>query len=110
MPIINAPGAWDITKGGDFPIVILDSGIDMDKTELATKIMHPYDAENLNQNINDLSICGHGTAVAGAAAAITNNGIGVAGVGWDTKIIPVKITQDSDPQCLGWSDAVLRGV
>ncbi|MCH7559933.1 MAG: S8 family serine peptidase [Thaumarchaeota archaeon] len=110
LPIINAPGAWDITKGGDFPIVILDSGIDMDHPDLATKIIHPYDAENLNQNINDLSICGHGTAVAGAAAAITNNGIGVAGVGWDTKIIPVKITQDSDPQCLGWSDAVLRGV
>jgi len=105
---VNAEGAWDITKGGDFPIVILDSGIDVDHPDLASKIIHPYDAENpSNPNINDLPQCGHGTGVAGNAAAATNNGVGISALGWDTKIIPVKITRDN---CLGYSDSVLYGV
>lgn len=105
---INAEGAWDVTKGGDFPIVILDSGIDVDHPDLASKIIYPYDAENpSNPNINDLPQCGHGTGVAGNAAAVTNNGVGISGLGWDTKIIPVKITRDN---CLGYSDSVLLGV
>jgi hypothetical protein len=44
---------------------------------------------------------------------VTNNGIGVAGVGWDTMIIPVKITDDNasgSTQCYGYSSGVLNGV
>ena len=115
LPVINAPGAYDITYGNGFPIVILDSGVDMDHSDLSSKIIHPYNGFTLIEApVNHVNGCGHGTPVAGAAAAITNNANGVAGVGWDTQIIPVKITDDTAPsgktQCYGWSNAVLRGV
>ena len=116
LPMINAPGAYDITHGDIFPIVILDSGADMDHSDLSSQIIHPYNGFTLVEApVDHVNGCGHGTPVAGSAAAITNNANGVAGVGWDTKIIPVKITDDTaasnDPQrCYGWSNAVLEGV
>lgn len=116
LSVINAPGAYDITHGNGFPIVILDSGIDMDHSDLSSKIIHPYNGFTLIEApVDHVNSCRHGTPVAGAAAAITNNANGIAGVGWDTQIIPVKITDDTaesnDPfRCYGWSNAVLKGV
>ena len=115
LPKINAPGAYDITHGDVFPIVILDSGIDMDHSDLASQIIYPYNGLTLVAGpVDHVNNCGHGTPVAGSAAAITNNANGIAGVGWDTQIIPVKITNDNaaidGTQCYGWSNGVLRGV
>ncbi len=111
---INAPGAWDYTKGDMYPIVILDSGIDFDHPDLQSKIIFPYNGyTDSTSGVDNQNGCGHGTLVAGSAAALTNNGIGVAGVGWDTMIIPVKITNDAasgSTQCYGYSSGVLRGV
>jgi len=116
LPMIKSPQAYDITHGNGFPIVILDSGIDMDHSDLSSKIIHPYNGFTLIEApVDHVNSCRHGTPVAGAAAAITNNTNGIAGVGWDTQIIPVKITDDTaasnDPfRCYGWSNAVLKGV
>lgn len=111
---INAPGAWDQTKGDMYPIVILDSGIDFDHPDLQSKIIFPYNGyTDSTSGVDNQNGCGHGTLVAGSAAAVTNNGIGVAGVGWDTLIIPVKITNDAasgSTKCYGYSSGVLRGV
>ena len=115
LPKINSPQSYDITHGEGFPIVVLDSGIDMDHSDLNSKIIYPYNGLTQTPGpVDHVNGCGHGTPVAGAAAAITNNNNGIAGVGWDTQIIPVKITDDSAPsgqtQCYGWSNGVLRGV
>jgi len=114
LPKINSEGAWDITKGSTDPIVILDSGIDMNHPDLQDKIMSPYNGLTLIEApVDHQNGCDHGTPVAGSAAAFTNNGVGVAGVGWETQIIPIKITDDSDSgstQCWGWSSGVLNGV
>ena len=111
---INTFGAWDYTKGAVDPIVILDSGIDFDHPDLQSKIIFPYNGlTQLTSGVDHQNGCGHGTLVAGSAAAVTNNGIGVAGVGWDTLIIPVKITDDNasgSTKCYGWSSGVLNGV
>ena len=116
---INTYGAWDYTKGDVNPIVILDSGIDFDHPDfifpnLQSKIIYPYNGyTNLETGVEHQNGCGHGTMVAGSAAAVTNNSIGVAGVGWDTLIIPVKITDDSatgDTKCYGYTSGVVRGV
>ena len=116
---INVYDAYDITKGSSNPVAILDSGIDFDhpdfiRPDLTSKIIYPYNGyTNLETGVEHQNGCGHGTPVAGSAAAVTNNGIGVAGVGWNTQIIPIKITNDAasgSTQCYGYSSGVLNGV
>jgi serine protease len=50
-----------------------------------------------NNPIPASSDAGHGTHVAGIASAVTNNSIGVAGIGYKCKILPVKVSPDNDP-------------
>ena len=112
---INSPASYDITHGEGFPIVILDSGIDMDHSDLQSNIIYPYNGITQTAGpVDHVNNCGHGTAVAGAAAAITNNNNGIASVGWNSTIIPVKITDDNaiinGQECYGWSNGVLNGV
>lgn len=89
---IDAPKAWDIHKGSHTIIVaIIDEGVDTNHNDLKAKIVTPYDAIDGDNNQEPKPWDGHGTACAGIAAAITNNGIGVAGIGWKVKIMPVRI-------------------
>ncbi len=89
---IDAPEAWDIDKGSASIIVaIIDEGVDTNHEDLQNKIVTPYDATDGDNNQQPKSWDGHGTACAGIAAAITNNNKGVAGTGWKTKIMPVRI-------------------
>lgn len=89
---IDAPEAWDIDKGSPGIIVaIIDEGVDINHEDLKNKIVTPYDATDGDNNQQPKSWDGHGTACAGIAAAITNNNKGVAGTGWKTKIMPVRI-------------------
>jgi len=50
----------------------------------------------LSANTDTADINGHGTAVAGTAAATSNNALGVASIGWKAKIMPVRITNSAD--------------
>jgi len=89
---VQAPGAWDISKGrSDIIIAVLDTGFDASHPDLAGKFVGGY---NAHSNNNDWSSapCGHGNKVAGVAASATNNGAGVAGLGWENKILPIKVT------------------
>ena len=105
LQAINAPSAWDITKGTSIPIAILDTGVESTHPDLKDKLTLGYNFYNNNNDLSD--ICGHGTMVAGTAAAITNNGIGVSGVAWNNPIIPIKI---SDANCYGSYSAMINGI
>jgi len=108
LPTIQADAAWDITQGdASIPIAILDSGVDPTHPDLAGKLQNGYNFYNDNDDWTDTNNCGHGTKVAGAAAAISNNGIGVAGVAWDNPIIPIKIT---DSNCYGYYSTMIKGI
>ncbi|NIN36498.1 MAG: S8 family serine peptidase, partial [Gammaproteobacteria bacterium] len=48
---------------------------------------------NGNNDVSDVH--GHGTAVAGTIAAATNNSLGVASVSFNSKIMPMRITDDN---------------
>ncbi len=91
LPKISAPTAWDTTVGSTtVTIAILDSGIDSTHPDLAGLLVPGWNFYDNNSNLADVS--GHGTAVAGIAAALSNNGLGVAGVTWNCRIMPLRIT------------------
>ncbi len=87
---IDAPEAWDLFTGEDnVTLAVIDSGVDGTHVELASKMVP---GRNTNNNSDDTrDACPHGTHVAGTAGAIGNNGIGVAGVSWGVKIMPIRV-------------------
>ncbi|NIO48381.1 MAG: S8 family serine peptidase [Candidatus Aminicenantes bacterium] len=88
---IKATSAWEETKGDeDIVIAILDTGVDLNHPDLDDKIYSSgFDFINVDSDATDDE--GHGTHVAGIAAAETDNGEGIAGVAWNCKILPVKV-------------------
>jgi len=89
---IDAPEAWDIHKGsGNIIVAIIDEGVDTEHKDLKAKIVTPYDATDGDNNQEPNSWDGHGTACAGIAAAMTHNGLGVSGIWWNVKIMPIRI-------------------
>src|SRR5439155_5568247 len=90
LQAIGLPAAWDRTTGSDGQVLaILDSGVDLDHPDLAGRLLPGWDFVN-NDNV-PADDNGHGTMVAGVAAARTNNERGVAGVAWRGWIMPVKV-------------------
>jgi thermitase len=91
LPQILAPQAWDTTQGGPGAVIaILDSGVDATHPEFAGRLVAGRNTYSNNTTTTDQY--GHGTEVAGAAAAGTNNGVGVAGVAGAASIMPVRVT------------------
>jgi thermitase len=91
LPKISAPAAWSVTTGDSSIIIaILDSGVNSSHEDLAAKIVPGWNTYSNNSDTNDLH--GHGTNGAGAAAALGNNGRGVASVAWGCKIMPIRVT------------------
>jgi pyruvate/2-oxoacid:ferredoxin oxidoreductase beta subunit len=90
LPIISAPDGWDMCTGSDIaPIAIIDSGVDPTHPDLSDKLLCGYNFVENNTDTHDVH--GHGTAVAGTAAAISNNVAGVAGVAWGNPIMPLAV-------------------
>jgi thermitase len=97
---IQAPQAWDVTTGSsDVKIAILDTGIDQDHPDLASKIVANWNFTT-SSTVDDRY--GHGTHCAGIAAAITNNSIGVAGVGFNTSLMNGKVLDDKGSGYYSW--------
>ncbi|SPP99478.1 Serine protease, subtilase family [Candidatus Sulfobium mesophilum] len=91
---ISAPQAWDVSRGSaGATIAILDSGVDPAHPDLAGKLVGGYNFRANNTDTHD--VYGHGTKVAGSAAAIANNGIGVAGVAWESTIMPLVVADST---------------
>ena len=87
---IGAPTAWDVTQGENVTIAILDSGVDATHPDLASRLVPGWNFYDNNSNTSD--VYGHGTQVAGAAAAASNNALGVASVAGMARIMPIRVT------------------
>jgi hypothetical protein len=90
---INAPTAWNTSVGTGVTVAILDSGIDATHPDLVGQLVPGWNFYDNNSNTAD--VYGHGTLVAGTVAALGNNGLGVAGVAWGAKLMPVRVTDTS---------------
>jgi subtilisin family serine protease len=86
---IGAPTAWDTSQGAGVTIAILDSGVDVNHPDLVARLVPGYNIYSGNTDLTD--VCGHGTAVAGVAAASSNNATGVAGVAGAASLMPIRV-------------------
>lgn len=87
--------AWDIsTSSGDVIVAVLDTGVDYTHPELAPNMWTGPSGEHGYNVITDtpdpMDDFGHGTHCAGIIGASGNNGIGITGAAWKTKIMAVK--------------------
>jgi len=103
---IDAPDAWDVSVGITSTVLaIIDTGVDLDHPDLAEKVVPGYDFVNDDAIPQDNH--GHGTHVAGIAAAVTNNATGVAGVCPECRIMPLKaLNSDNWGYYSWWADAI----
>ncbi len=88
---VDLPAAWDLAHGDpSLVIAILDSGIDPTHPDLAGQLVPGWNFWDDNADTHD--VFGHGTEVAGVAAATTDNGTGIAGAAWGCALMPVRVT------------------
>lgn len=133
LPKILAPVAWDVVKQPRTPqeaasivVAVMDTGVDFTHPDLAANIWsNPNDLpgngddddndftddvrgwdfiDNDNNPVDDV---GHGTHVAGIIGAVGNNGLGVTGLCWQVKILPVRIIRKTSAGTFGTYSAAV---
>jgi len=102
---IEAPTAWETSTGRNVTIAILDSGIDATHPDLSGKLVPGWNVFGNNSDTSD--VYGHGTKVAGAAAATNNNATGVASVAGDARLMPIRVT---DTAGTGYLSQMAQGI
>jgi serine protease len=101
---VHAEQAWATSRGAGAVIAVVDTGADLTHPDLASKLVPGATFVGCDPSCGNGDWKGpdgvgqpndtHGTHVAGIAAAATGNGIGIAGVAPDAKIMPIKVLED----------------
>jgi len=129
----DLPGAWDITTGGaNVVVAVIDTGLRPHADISPARILPGYDmitdlsmandggardadpADPGNWVAADECYAGsaaknsdwHGTHVTGTIGAATDNGLGAAGINWNSKILPVRVLG----KCGGYSSDIIDGI
>ncbi|MBB6610812.1 S8 family serine peptidase [Pontibacter sp. Tf4] len=134
LKLVKAYGAWDITHGDTNVVIgVIDTGFRIDHQDLKNNIKYNYadpidgidndndgytdnfagwDFADNDNNVQSAPRWGsHGMMVAGVAGATPDNATGVAGIGYSTKILPLKVfSSSSDGAFGGGYDAIVYAV
>ncbi len=97
---IQAPAAWDILNQGNsnIKIAVVDDACETTHPELAGNIIAPYNAVTGTSNVEPTNNSwDHGTFISGLITANTNNGMGMASLGRGLSVLPIRITDSSNP-------------
>jgi hypothetical protein len=99
MFAIGAPSAWGYTRGSPgISIAIIDTGLDMSSRDFSNgKVAFAESVIDGNVAVGAAAVRdtdGHGTDIAGIAAANTNDGFGFAGAGYDVSLQIYKVFPD----------------
>ncbi|WP_094096178.1 S8 family peptidase [Paenibacillus physcomitrellae] len=106
LPITSTNQGWKLSKGtNDVIVAVVDTGVDLDHPDLAGRTLPGYNV--INPDEKPMDDVGHGTHVAGIIAANVNNREGIAGMTWNTKILPVKALDSSGS---GTTYSVAQGI
>jgi subtilisin family serine protease len=107
--IIGSREAWDVTLGnGSVKLAILDAPFQMDHPDLAANVEPGWDVVG-NAPVTNSTGIDHSTGAAGLAAAVINNGLGVAGI-VNCKVLPIRINGTLAEMYLGTQWAASNGV
>ena len=125
---LDAPEGWQIARGtGQTIVAVIDSGIDSTHPDLAANLWrNPREipgngvdddgngfvddivgANFVNNTGDPLDRLGHGTHVAGIIGAVGNNGVGISGVAWNTRIMALKFIDDNG---IGYTSNAIRAI
>lgn len=119
---IAAPEAWRVTRGGFVRVAVVDTGVDFRHPDLRGRLLAvrgsdltrntayrcPWEARGGRRSrAVAFDDNGHGTHVAGIVVARAGNGIGVAGVAPNARVLPVKVL---DSKGSGADARVARGI
>ncbi|MBZ4017455.1 S8 family serine peptidase [Streptomyces purpurogeneiscleroticus] len=105
LDALRMPAAWNTARGDDTVIAVVDTGVDLDHPDLKSRLVRGTDMVDGDGNPEDHN--GHGTHVAGIAAAATDNGVGIAGGAPGAKIMPVRVLTAAGS---GDKEDITRGV
>jgi subtilisin family serine protease len=101
---VDAGTMWEVAAQSPFVIAFLDAGVDS-HVELGNRILPGWNAVDGSSDTS--AVCSsHGTHVVGVAAAAGNNGLGIAGMNWAAKILPIKVVSG----CSGTETSVADGI
>ncbi|MBC8043295.1 MAG: S8 family peptidase [Rhizobacter sp.] len=119
---VEAAAAWEITKGDTSVVIgVVDDGVQWDHIDLLPNLrissgeisgngidddgngytddIHGWDFANGDNNPSP-TIGSHGTHCAGIAAAATDNGLGIASLGFNSRLLPAKAAPDNNPNSI----------
>lgn len=113
MQQIRLPAAWKLADGGGITVAVLDTGVGYENYKQfhllpdlqGVEFVDGYDFVDNDKHANDDH--GHGSHVTGTIAQVTHNGVGVAGIARNVKIMPLKVLSGSGSGSVaGIADAI----
>ncbi|MDT0305980.1 type VII secretion-associated serine protease mycosin [Streptomyces sp. DSM 44917] len=101
LDAINAPQAWETTRGEGVTVAVLDTGVDATHPDLAGAVLEGRDFVGMGAGPGDPQWAAHGTAMAGIIAGRghgTDRSSGIIGVAPESTVLPVRVLlEDDDP-------------